>query len=85
MLGLHTMTCPFINFLFAEGIYKISNFHLASFVKTNKEGLLPCREEPQAMNLHVRHDCDVHVATLFLLFASCILYTLLQPTFYIYT
>ena len=40
-------------FLFVDGIYKISDFHLASFIKMTKEGL-PCREKPQNMNLHVR-------------------------------
>jgi serine/threonine protein kinase len=39
-------------FLFVEGIYKISDFDFASFVKTNKEGLLPCREQPQTTNRH---------------------------------
>lgn len=52
-------------FLFVEGIYKISDFDFASFVKTNKEGLLPCREQPQTTNRHVRHDYDGHVCTLF--------------------
>lgn len=40
-------------FLLVNGIYKISDFHLASFTKQTQNDGTICKEKPQTMNLHV--------------------------------